>query len=95
MPGPERDDGEGLHAHADRWHLLGLTPLTLVPESTHPFREPLLGFSVAPDGEQAYALAGRDSSVGSRTVVQIDLRTGAPAAPRPCPRCREPAAGSP
>jgi DNA-binding beta-propeller fold protein YncE len=65
-PGPE-----ARYPIDERWRLLALDPTTLATETFYPLRGDVPGFTVAPDGDDAYALEG------SRELLHLELRTGA------------------
>ena len=72
-PAPEDDPRAeaDLAANGPR-RLLGLDPLTLLPERDYALPAPVCALAVAPDADAAYAL----DAAGRRALVRIDLRTG-------------------
>jgi DNA-binding beta-propeller fold protein YncE len=62
--------------HPESWRLVALDAATLAPEGAYPFPSEPQWPALAPDGEHLYALSGQGGSF-SRTVVDVDLTTGA------------------
>jgi hypothetical protein len=74
-------DGQTEHAAGGerRWQLLRLDPATLTPEAVYPLPhppQPQARFAVAPEGGQAYVLAGHDAGSGGAALLQVDLVSG-------------------
>jgi hypothetical protein len=76
-PAPEDEARRGVFAGAARWRLLALDPDTLDERRAYPLPggpvPPVL--AVAPEGDAAYVLRGRDG--GRSELLHLDLRAGA------------------
>ncbi|MGH2352244.1 MAG: YncE family protein [Chloroflexota bacterium] len=80
VPGPQHADwalarGEE-YAPPRAWHLLGVDPDALLPETVLSLRQPPTAVALSPDGRRAYALIARDGRPPTSDLREVDLVSG-------------------